>query len=82
MVGKSIYPPENITKAFEYFATSGALYGKLTKDYQLRSIPPLTRIKSKFANQDDMLFLEKLMLEIDICQGKSIIMIHEVHTRG
>ena len=73
MVGKSIYPPEIITRAFEYFATSSALYHKLTKDYQLSSIRTLNRITSKF-NQDDLLFLEKLMLKIDTCQRKLITM--------
>ena len=73
MVGKSIYPPEIITRAFEYFATSSALYHKLTKDYQLSSIRTLNRITSKF-NQDDLLFLEKLMLKTDTCQRKLITM--------
>ena len=73
MVGKSIYPPETITRAFEYFATSSALYHKVTKDYQLSSIRTLNGITSKF-NQDDLLFLEKLMLKIDICQRKLITM--------
>ena len=68
MVRKFIYPPEIIARAFEYFATSRALYGKLNKDYQLPSIRTLTRITSKSANQDYMLFLEELMLKLDICQ--------------
>ena len=56
-VGKSIYSPEIMTRAFEYFAASRGLYGKLTKDYQLSSIRYLNRITSEFTNQDDMLFL-------------------------
>ena len=60
-VGKPIYSPLVITRTFEYFAKSIALYGKLTKDYQLPSIHTLTRITSKFARQDDMIFLSNLL---------------------
>ena len=49
LVGKPIYAPEVIMRAFEYFATSRALYGKLTEDYQLPSMRTLTRITSKFS---------------------------------
>ena len=82
MVGKSVYLPEVMTRAFEHFATSRALYGKLTEDYQLPSIRTLSRITLKFANQDDMLFFEKLMLKIDICQRRSIVMIDEVYIKS
>ena len=61
VVGKPIYAPEVITRAFEYFATFRALYGKLTEDYQLPST--LTRITSKCASQDDMKFPSNLLLK-------------------
>ena len=68
-VGKPIYTPEVITRAFEYFATSRALwalYGKLTEDYQLLSIHTLTRITSIFSSQDDMQFLSNLLSKMKI----------------
>ena len=78
IVGKSIYPLKIIMRVFKHFATSRTIYGKLTKDYQLASICTLTRITSKFASQDDLLFLEKLMLKINICQRRPIIVIGKV----
>ena len=73
VVGKPIYAPEVITRAFEYFATSRALYGKLTEDYQLPNIRTLTRITSKFASQDDMQFLLNLLSKIENWQRRCII---------
>ena len=36
-VGKKVYTSEQMTRAFEYYATSRSLYGKLRKDYKLPS---------------------------------------------
>ena len=80
--GKPIYAPEVITRAFEYFATSRALYGKLTEDYQLIISYQLTRITSKFASQDDMQFLSNLLSTIENWQRRCIIMINEVYIKS
>ena len=36
-VGEKVYAPEVMMRAFEYFATSRSLYGKLRKDFKLPS---------------------------------------------
>ena len=80
VVGKPIHAPEVITRAFAYFATSKALYGKLTEGYQLPST--LTRITSKFASQDDMKFLSNLLSKIENWQRRCIIMIDDVYIKS
>ena len=46
-VGQKLYSPEVIVQAFDYFATSRALYKKLRKDYALPSISTLSKITFK-----------------------------------
>lgn len=57
-VGESIYPPEMIARAFEYFCISRSLYNCLCRDFQLPSIRTLTRITSKTNSVDDADFVK------------------------
>ena len=47
-----LYSSEVIVRAFCYFATSGALYRKMRKDFQFPSESTLCRITSSFSKQD------------------------------
>ena len=82
-VGKPIYTPDVISRAFDNIRTSQALYSKLTKDYyQLSSVHTLTRITSKLASQDDTLFLSNLLSKVKNWQQKCIIMIDEGYIKS
>lgn len=48
-VGRPLYTPDIVIRAFQDFATSRALYGRLRQEFQLPSIKTLTRITSKVA---------------------------------
>ena len=52
-VGQRVYDPDIMVRAFEYFATSRALYHRLKDDYKLPSIRTLTRITSKVSKIHD-----------------------------
>ena len=41
-VGHTIYSPEMIVRAFEYFSTSRSLYNQLRRDFKLPSTRTLT----------------------------------------
>ena len=60
-VGKSIYSPEMIARAFEYFCISRSLYDRLRKDFQLPSIRTLTHITSKTSSVDDADFVKGVL---------------------
>ena len=47
LIGKKIYTPEMIIRAFVYFGTSRALYQWLKIDYRIPSVKTLTRITTK-----------------------------------
>ena len=63
-VGTEIYGPEEIVRAFEYFATSRALYNRLRKDFQLPSITTLTRLTSKISKIDENTFLQSVFKNV------------------
>ena len=81
-VGKIVYPPEVVTRAFEYFATSRSLYSRLAKDYQLPSIRTLTRITSKVGSQDDTSFLQNVLQHVETWQRRCILMLDEVYVKA
>ena len=54
---------------------------QLAKDYQLPSIPTLTRITSKVNNQVDMSFLKDVLSKINERRGKCINMSDEVYVK-
>ena len=81
-VGKIVCPPEVVTRAFEYFATSRSLYSRLAKDYQLPIIRTLTRITSKVGSQDDVSFLQNVLQNVETWQRKCILMLDEVYIKA
>ncbi|KAK7106695.1 hypothetical protein V1264_017922 [Littorina saxatilis] len=55
-IGKPVYTPDMIIRAFTYFATSRCLYERLRHDFQFPSVRTLTRITSKVAKLDESAF--------------------------
>ena len=72
-VGKSIYPPEMISRAFEYFCISRSLYDRLCKDFQLPSIRTLTRITSKTSSLDDTDFAKGVLQSLPDWQKRYVL---------
>ena len=81
VVGKPVYSCEVIIRAFEYFATSRCLYNRLRKDYQLPSIPTLTRITSKVSKLNESSFLNNVFKSVEENQKICIILHDEVYIK-
>ena len=79
-VGTEIYGPEEIVRAFEYFATSRALYNRLRKDFQSPSITTLTRLTFKISKIDENTFLQ-VFENLESCQKCCIILHDEVYVK-
>ena len=77
-----IYPTQMITRCFEYFFVSRALYSRLCKDYQLPSIRTLTRLTSKFSTLGDTAFISKLFGKVPKIQRKCVILLDEVYVKA
>ena len=80
-IGYFLYDTDIITRAFEYFATSRALYTKLRRDYQLPSISTLTRITSKVSKLNDSKFLDTVFKAIAENKRMCIILHDEVYVK-
>ena len=80
-VGKKLYKPEVLMRAFEYYATSRTLYKKLQKDYKLPSIKTLTNISSKVNNSSDGKFLSEVFESVPLKQRKCVIMADEIYVK-
>ena len=76
------YPTEMITRCFEYFAISRAVYSRLCKDYQLPSVRTLTRITSKFSSFTDTQFISKFFGKLPKLKRKCVILIDEVYVKA
>lgn len=72
-VGISIYPPEMMSRAFQYFCISRSLYNCLCKDFQLPSIRTLTRITSKTSSVDDVDFVKGVLQSLPVWQKRFVI---------
>ena len=81
-VGKSHYPPEVISRAFEYMCTSRALYQRLTRDFQLPSVSTLTKITSKVNNVDELKFIQSIFKGLPDYQRRSVILCDEVYIKS
>ena len=80
-IGEFLYDTDIITRAFEYFATSRALYTKLRRDYQLPSISTLTRITSKVSKLNDGKFLHTVFKAIAENKRMCIILHDEIYVK-
>ena len=80
-VGKQLYGPDIIIRAFEYFATSRTLYNRLRRDFQLPSITTLTRITSKVSKIPENTFLCSILKSLDDNQKLCVILHDEVYVK-
>ena len=80
-IGKKLYSPEIIIRAFEYFCTSRALYTKLRQDYAFPSIRTLTRITSKVGKLDECCFLKNVFENLTECKKLCALMFDEVYVK-
>ena len=76
-----LYDADTIVQAFEYFATSRALYHKLGEDFQLPSVSTLTRITSTVAKQGDSDFLKNVFKSLDEKQKLCVVLHDEVYIK-
>ena len=60
VVVKAFFTAQTVSKAFDYFMTSRALYKKLVGDYSLPSVRSLTRITSKVGKVNELQFLKNV----------------------
>ena len=74
-MGKKVYTPEQMTRAFEYYATSRSLYGKLRKDYKLPSEKALEFLTSKVNHLTDGEFLKDIFAGLKMKQRRVTIII-------
>ena len=80
-VGMTLYGPEVIVRAFEYFATSRTLYKRLRKDLKLPSETTLTRITSKVASVPENSFLNKIFKTLEGNQKLCILLHDEIYIK-
>ena len=81
-IGERRYSVDEMTRAFEYFATSRATYNKLREDYELPSIRTLTRLTSKVGNCDDLTFIKEIFSHLGERQKVCILMVDEVYVKA
>lgn len=80
-VGTLKYSNEIIVRAFEYFATSRALYNQLRTDFGLPSIATLNRLSSKVNNSSDFTFISNVVAGLDQRQKQLILLLDEVYVK-
>ena len=78
-VGKPLYSPETIVRAFQYFATSRALYNRLSNDHKYPHARTLTRITSKTSKKSEATFINDVLAKVDANQRQCILMLDEVY---
>ena len=78
-VGTGIYGPEEIVRAFEYFATSRALYNR-TKGFSI-ALDNYTNTPSKISKIDENTFLQSVFKNLESCQKCCIIPHDEVYVK-
>ena len=80
-VGHTIYSPEMIVRAFEYFSTSQSLYNQLRRDFKLPSTRTLTQLISKVSKLDDKGFLRRIFHLLPYSAKQCIVMFDEVYVK-
>lgn len=81
MVGKTLYDPETLVRAFGYFTTSRALYHRIKGDYSLPSVRTLTRITCSLSKKEDSIFLEQVFTNLTTEQKICVLMHDEVYIK-
>lgn len=80
-VGKPLYTPDIMIRAFGYFATSRSLYHRLRVDFQLPSVQTLTRITSKVAKVDESTFSDVVFSSLEEKQRLCVLLQDEVYVK-
>ena len=80
-IGKKLYSPQVLMRAFGYFSQSRLLYSRLRSDFKLPSIKTLTNISSKVNNNSDRTFINETMTAVKPNQRKCIVMADEVYVK-
>ena len=85
VVGQNIYSPEVLIRAFEYFATSRALYQIIREDYKLPSVT-LTLLTSKVSKLDEKRIISSIIdhpsnTNEDASPSPHIIVHDEIHVK-
>ena len=80
-VGKKLYSPETMMRAFGYYSCSRSLYGKLRKDFKLPSIKTLSSLTSKVNKLSDQKFINQVFGNLEERQKKCIILIDEMYLK-
>ncbi|XP_066911172.1 uncharacterized protein [Clytia hemisphaerica] len=80
-VGKKLYSPQVLMRAFGYFSQSRSLYSRLRSDFKLPSIKTLTNISSKVNNTSDRTFINEIIKAMKPDQRKCIVMADEVYVK-
>jgi hypothetical protein len=70
-----------MVRAFEYFATSRSLYGRLRDDFELPSISTLTRLSSKVNNSSDISFINAIFANLKDEQKQYTLLIDEIYVK-
>ena len=80
-VGKPVYSPAFMVRAFQYFATSRSLYERLRHDFQLPSVQTLTRITSRVSKLSESAFSSALFSSLSDRQKQCILLQDEVYVK-
>ena len=80
-VGDTLYNPDVMVRAFEYFTTSRSLYNRLREDYQLPSVRTLTRVTSKVSKLQDGQFIKRVFDSLSEEKKHCLLLFDEVYVK-
>lgn len=80
-VGKPLYSPEMMVRAFVYFATSRSCYHRLRADFKLPSVQTLTRLTSKTAKLDESQYSDAVFGALEEKQRLCVLLQDEVYVK-
>ena len=82
LVGKKVYDPDTLRRAFTYYATSRTLYRKLRKDYKLPGEKTLSNLTSKVNKLTDRNFLKEIFEALPNKQKECVVIVDEMHVKS
>ena len=80
-VGKTVYTPDVIIRAFQYFATSRCIYERLRNDFQFPDVSTLRKITSKVAKAGEAAFSNAVFGALEERQKLCILLLDEVYVK-
>ena len=81
-VGKKVYDPDTLRRAFTYYSTSRTLYRKLREDYKLPSEKTLSNLTSKVNKLTDRNFLKEIFEALPTKQKECVVIVDEMHVKA